>query len=223
MLRISLVGLSNCAGPTLYELRHELRTVATGGENFGRYQRRRISGRTDQAAVVERHLCSEISGEDALTIDRKNLKPLTITLPTRLLILSNELPRLGEDGAMAKRFILLRLTNSFYRRENPRLTEEELLPELRGYCSGPWPAGSGSKSDGAFVQPESAREMIDDLEDLGSPVSAFVHDRCCVGPGYRVAVGDLYAEWKAWCTAEGPAPRARYGAGVRPQPDRRLL
>ncbi len=61
--------------------------------------------------MVERHLCSEISGEDALTIDRKNLKPLTITLPTRLLILSNELPRLGEDGAMAKRFILLRLTN----------------------------------------------------------------------------------------------------------------
>ena len=41
------------------------------------------------------------------------------TLPTRFLLLSNELPELADaSGAMASRFIVLTLRNSFYGRED---------------------------------------------------------------------------------------------------------
>ena len=56
----------------------------------------RLGGRTDSQIVVERLL--SISGEDALTIDRKNLEPTTVKLPTRLMVFSNELPRLGDSS-----------------------------------------------------------------------------------------------------------------------------
>ena len=124
----ALVGVSNTAGPTLSSFAGNFGLWPLLGKSLAVISDARMSGRTDQAIVVERLL--SISGEDALTIDRKNLEPLTTTLPTRILILSNELPRLGDAaGAMAKRFVLLKLTTSFYGRENPRLTDE-VLPEL---------------------------------------------------------------------------------------------
>ena len=54
--------------------------------------------------AVERLL--SISGEDTLTIDRKYRDPWTGRLPTRFMILTNELPRFTDSsGALASRFV----------------------------------------------------------------------------------------------------------------------
>ena len=56
--------------------------------------------------AVERLL--SISGEDSITVDRKYRAPWTGRLPTRFLILTNELPRFADSsGALASRFVLL--------------------------------------------------------------------------------------------------------------------
>ena len=53
---------------------------------------------------VERLLC--ISGEDTLTIDRKFRPSMTMRLPTRFMLLTNELPRMKEaSSALAGRFV----------------------------------------------------------------------------------------------------------------------
>ena len=80
--------------------------------------------------VVEELL--SISGEDAKTISRKYLPDWTGMLKTRFLLLTNELPSIeDESGALASRFIVLALKNSFYGREDPRLFDR-LEPELSG-------------------------------------------------------------------------------------------
>ena len=57
--------------------------------------------------VVERLL--SVSGEDSLTIDRKYREPWTGRLPTRFVVMTNELPRLSDSsGALASRFIVFR-------------------------------------------------------------------------------------------------------------------
>ena len=54
--------------------------------------------------VVERLL--SISGEDAQTVDRKNLSQVTCKLPVRFAILTNELPRLNDaSGALVGRIL----------------------------------------------------------------------------------------------------------------------
>ena len=50
---------------------------------------------------------------------------------------------------------------------------------------------------GHFIQPKSATDEIHELEDLGSPVGAFVRDRCDVGPISEVSVDELYREWRS--------------------------
>ena len=56
---------------------------------------------------------------------------------------------------------------------------------------------------GYFLQPASAAEALQRLEDLSSPVSAFVRDRCRVAPSLDVLKDDLWIAWKGWCTDEG--------------------
>ena len=81
------------------------------------------------ATVVERLLT--ISGEDAVSIDRKYMSAVTMKLPTRFMFLTNEFPRFSDaSGALAGRFVILRLIESFYGREHG-LTKR-LLNELPG-------------------------------------------------------------------------------------------
>jgi putative DNA primase/helicase len=68
------------------------------------------------------------------------------------------------------------------------------------------------------VQPESARETIEDIETLGSPVKAFVRDCCEVGPGLNVLIDDLYLRFQNWCEDEGrkdPGSKEWFGRNLR--------
>lgn len=195
-----LIGLGNVAGPTTGGLAGPFGLQPLIGKSLAIVSDARFHGE-GMAIVVERLLC--ISGEDALTIDRKHLPSLTMKLPTRLVLLTNEVPRLTDaSNALAGRFVVLRLTQSFYGRENPRLTEE-LAEELPGILSWALDGLDRLRKRGFFVQPESGKEAIEDLEDLGSPVSAFVRARCTVGPGLRARLDDLYVAWRDWCHLEG--------------------
>ena len=56
---------------------------------------------------------------------------------------------------------------------------------------------------GHFVQPDSSADFIRQLEELGSPIIAFIHQRCEVGPGYSVAIDALFKTWQGWCASNG--------------------
>ena len=124
-------------------------------------------------------------------------------LPTRFMFLSNEFPRLNDaSGALAGRFVILRLTQSFYGREDTSLTDRLLdeLPSILNWSIEGW---RRLRERGHFVLPTSVQDVVQAIEDLSSPVSAFVRDRCVVGSGHRVAVDALYEAWKDWCDNEG--------------------
>ncbi len=181
-----LVGEANVAGPTLSSLSTNFGLWALLGKSLAIISDARMGGRADEAIIVERLL--SISGEDALTIDIKNRAHITCKLPTRLMILSNELFRLTDSsGALASRLILLKLKQSFYGREDHQLTDK-LLTELPGIMLWAVEGWQRLVDRGRIVQPDSAMQMVTDLEELGSPITAFVRDRCIVQPGCRVSV-----------------------------------
>ena len=125
-----LIGVANCCGPTLASLAQNFGLWPLLGKSVAIISDARLGGRTDSQVVVERLL--SISGEDAITVDRKFQEPVTAKLSTRLMIFSNELPRLGDSsGALAGRMIVLRLTESFYGREDHDLGAK-LQAELPG-------------------------------------------------------------------------------------------
>ena len=51
---------------------------------------------------------------------------------------------------------------------------------------------------GRFVQPTATDEMLGELNDLASPVAAFVRECCNAGPEYEVQRKDIYQAYTGW-------------------------
>lgn len=138
-------------------------------------------------------------------------------MQTRFIILS-KLPRLADtSGALAGRFIVLVLTHSFYGREDRGLTDR-LLGELPGILNWSIEGWRRLVERGYFQQPESAAEAVLDLEDLDSPISAFLRDRCVVAPSRGVEAGRLFEVWGEWSNAQGrdhPGTAQSFGRDLR--------
>ena len=196
-----LIGPANVASPTLSSLTTNFGLWPLIGKGLATISDARLSGRADQAVIVERLL--SVTGEDFITIDRKNQQQITVKLPTRFMLLSNELPRLGDSsGALASRFIVLRLEQSFYGNEDHGLTER-LLAELPGILLWAMDGWSDLQERGRFDQPATAADLIEELSDLSSPISAFIRDRCRVDAAEDVSIDTLYRAWRRWCDDEG--------------------
>jgi putative DNA primase/helicase len=211
-----LIGPENVANPTLSGLATNFGCAPLLGKPVAIVTDARLSGRTDVAQVVERLL--SISGEDAQTIDRKHLPAVTVKLPTRFVLISNELPRLTDtSGALPSRLIILPMTGSFYGREDRTLTAT-LLGELPGILLWAIEGWRRLRERGAFAQPQAGKAMVGQMEDLASPVGAFLKDRCRVRPGAEVMALELYHAWTAWCRERGrpyPGDEQVFGRDLR--------
>jgi putative DNA primase/helicase len=196
-----LVGSRNVAGPTLDSLSSNFGLAPLLGKPLAIIADARLGGGSANA-VVERLL--SISGEDWLTVDRKYREQWSGKLPTRVMLLSNELPRFGDaSGAIAGRFVILSMSRSFLGREDPSLTGT-LAAELPGILN--WALEGLDRLDarGRFTVPPSSDEAVLALRDLVSPVAAFVRDRCDTSDLLAEApVPDVYEAWKQWAEDNG--------------------
>jgi putative DNA primase/helicase len=196
-----LVGESNTVAPTLAGLATNFGLWPLLGKSVAIVSDARMGGRVDSSIVCERLL--SISGEDALTVDRKNLQPVTGKLPTRLMIVSNELPRFADaSGALAGRMLILRLEQSFYGREDQGLTDK-LLVELPGILLWAIAGWARLQTRGHFVQPASGDELREQMQDITSPVGEFVRTCCQLDPAFTVSIREIFTAWKTWCDRAG--------------------
>ncbi len=198
-----LSGERNVCAPTLSSFGQNFGLQPLIGKSLAIIGDVRLGG-GEQPAVVERLL--SISGEDALTIDRKYRDPWTGQLPTRIMMVSNELPRFGDaSGAIATRFLVLQTHKSWLGNEDHDLTMK-LLPELPGILNWSLDGLANLNRRGRFSEPESSAEITAALADLVSPVGAFVRECCEVNPQAIVMVKTLYQAWKVWAEDNGHRP-----------------
>jgi putative DNA primase/helicase len=199
-IQSALVGRENVAGPTLSSLNGDFGLAPLLGKSLAVVSDARLNGR-NASVVVERLL--SISGEDTLTVNRKYREQWTGKLPTRLMLCSNELPQLGDAStAIAGRFVPLLLTESWLGREDHEL-ELALHAELPSVLNWALDGLERLAAADCFTRPPSADEAIVALQDLASPVAAFVRDRCVRGSEREVEVDHLYAAWRTWAEDNG--------------------
>jgi putative DNA primase/helicase len=202
----SMLGKDSVAAPTLSGISSHFGLSPLIDKRAAIISDARLGPRTDAHTVAERLL--SISGEDALTIDRKYREPWTGRLGVRFLILTNELPRIADaSGALTSRFVILTLTNSFYGNEDHELTDK-LLTELPGILNWSLCGLDRLRTRGYFVMPQASMDAIRQLEDLASPINAFLRDWCIVDPQEMVNVKVLFGAWKLWCEQNGQRARS---------------
>lgn len=213
---VAMLGAANVAGPTLASLAGQFGLEPLVGKLVAILSDARLSGRTDQQAVAENLL--RISGEDQVGVERKNKTTLTLRLGVRVVMLTNEVPRIADaSGAMASRFVILKMGESFYGREDPGLTSR-LLSELPGVFRWAVEGWHRLHARGYFVPPKSSADSAQELADLGSPIASFVRDACTVGPTVEVDVDQLFLAWRTWCAQEGidrPGSKSHFGRDLK--------
>jgi putative DNA primase/helicase len=211
-----LLGSEDVPGPTLASLSSNFGLAPLIGKQLAIIADARIGARSDHQIIAESLL--SISGEDSLTIDRKYLPAWTGRLPVRFLIASNELPYLADvSGALAKRFITSVLTKTFFGQEDPGILKR-VLAELPSILNWALDGRDRLAARGHFVQPSCSNEVIQELEDLSSPIRAFLREKCVVGATETVGVHNLYLQWEIWCRAcgrENPGTKQVFGRDLR--------
>lgn len=201
-----IVGKQNVCNPTLAQLQGNFGLQKFLGKSLAIFGDSRFSGR-DASVVVERLL--SISGEDSLSVERKYQAEVTAKLKTRILMLSNELPRLPDaSGTIANRFLVIQYTQSFLGREDPGLTEK-LLAERPGILNWALCGLQRLREQRRFTEPKDSKEIVDEMKDLASPISAFIKECLEAGKDEKLPVADAYDCWKLWCDENGHRPSTR--------------
>lgn len=197
----AMIGPANVAGPTLASLGQNFGLQSLIGKPVAIIDDARISGKTDQAPILERLLT--IIGEGTITVDRKYLEPWTGKLSTRLILLSNDPPAIQDaSAALVRRLIVVRFTRSFA--DNPdrtlfdRLSRE--LPSILLWSIQGW---ARLRARGYLIQPESGSETVEEIREAMSPVTSFVRDCCQVEKEAITSRTDLYNAWCTWNQANG--------------------
>jgi putative DNA primase/helicase len=194
-----LLGAENCCGPTLGSLSGDFGLAPLLGKSLATIPDARFAA--GQKKVVERLLM--VSGEDVVTVDRKHKDAVECILPTRFLIMSNELPALEDaSSALSSRFVLLTMCNSFLGHEDHDL-QEKLIAELPGILNWALDGWVRLNKSKRFTIPSSSKSALAELEELGSPVATFADEQCEFAPSYAVPCKEVYSRWAAWCVVEG--------------------
>jgi putative DNA primase/helicase len=196
-----LVGKLNCCSPSLNDLGRPFGLSPMIGKSVAIIGDAMLSGRSDTAMIVER--LKGISGEDEQTIDIKHKSPITTRLSVRLTLAANELPKLKDaSSAIVSRLVVLPITNSWLGRED-RTLDSKIAAELPGILLWAVEGLVRLRRRGYFVQPKAGGEMVEELQNISSPVKQFVAERCVLDPQATVTIDEIYSSWKSWCEDEG--------------------
>ena len=194
---LDLIGAHNTTSPTFSSFTGEFGLESFLGKLLALFPDARAP--KDTPKIVERLLM--ISGEDSVSVNRKQKTFWQGTLRTRMVIISNEVPDLRDtSGALAGRFLVLSTKASFFGKEDPGLSSN-LRRELPSIFRWALEGLDRLRERGFFLQPDGGQESLDALATLGSPIAGFVEECCDLGGD--VALDDLFSLWGGWCIQNG--------------------
>ncbi|MHA0041533.1 DNA primase family protein [Deinococcus sp. PEB2-63] len=147
-----------------------------------------------------------ITGEDNISVDVKNKTPFKTKLDIKLVILSNVMPKFGEDtsnASLMRRFLPVEFN---VKPEVPdptleaRLTHPDELPGVLNWMiEGLHLLRRNHMRFPAADRSALAREMVEN----NNKVIGFLRDECRYTLDVTVTSGELYAAYRKWCGENG--------------------
>jgi putative DNA primase/helicase len=193
---VALLGQHNTVAPELGELCDTFGLQPWLGKLLASFTDARAPER-NRSSVVSQLL--RIVGGDTITVNRKNRESWNGYLPTRIVIYSNEVLQLTENSnALTGRMIVLRMTQSFYGKEDTDLSTK-LMKELSGIFN--WAMVGDRRRiarGGHFLQPKSGVELLEVMEELSNPLKSFIEDVLVFDTAGEVDKDELFAVYKHW-------------------------
>jgi putative DNA primase/helicase len=192
-----LIGPENTVSPTLSSL-------CEGGfgleplidKRLALFPEARLTKRKDATAIIERLL--SISGGDRQTINRKYKLVFSCRLESRIMLIANTIPELGDSsGAYESRGLFVETTTSFLGKEDLFL-KSRLHNELPGIANWAMDGYKRLLSNGRFSETSASKLTRRELSYESNPVRQFVDECCVTGAGYQIKTDEAYADFCQW-------------------------
>lgn len=202
-----LIGPQNVTSLTLPSLSESHALQALVGKSLCIFPDASIPERMDKTPLVE--TIKSITGEDLISINPKHKPRYSVKLNTRLMVATNDMLDLPDaSGALSRRLLVLRFTQSFTKSPDTKL-REKLIGELPGILLWAIAGWKRLREQGRFTEPESGQEVKSNLDESSSPVIAFTTECCLLAPTAMASKDELYAAWKSWCHLNGREPGSK--------------
>lgn len=146
-----------------------------------------------------------ISGGDAVSINRKNLKMITTKIPVRIALAANKDPEfIDEAGGLSARQLIIRFERSFLGREDRDLAAK-LQAELPGIANRALEGLARLRAQGHFTVGERGRAAVREVTASHSPALRFAQSELKItgDAGDFVTLDDAYERYHAWALEEG--------------------
>jgi putative DNA primase/helicase len=192
-----LVGPDNVAATSPLSLASNFGLEPLVGKTLGIMGDARTPNTEEAAVMMDRLL--RITGCDPVDVNRKGRLQLDgVRLPIRLVLISNEMPNLRDNGgAIVNRYLPLLMTMSFAGREDPDLPAA-LKAEISSILNWAIEGRRRLREDEKFLAPESAAHLLDVAREMASPVAVFVDEVCVLEAGAKIECRLLWAHFDSW-------------------------
>jgi putative DNA primase/helicase len=197
----SLVGEGNYTSPSAANLAGRFGLAPLMDKQLAVVTDMRLGKGVNRDSLLQTLL--RVAGEDSVSIERKGIDNVEVTLPTRFLLMSNEPMQVFDTSdAIGERMVLFVMRQSFVGREDHGL-QKDLDRELPGILNWALDGLDRLQARGRFVQPESARPELEEIRRMTSPIKHYVEERLVVGADYTVDKDRLYQDFTDWCCDQG--------------------
>lgn len=155
----------------------------------------------------------DMSGNEELTARFLHGEFFKFRPQFKLVIATNHKPIIpGNDRAMFDRMKLIPFLFRIPEDAMDKELEAKLMQESAGILN--WLiAGCLAWQEHGLTPPAEVVQATEQYRLEMDQIGAFIADRCILGPEYKVATGDLYAAYKAWCDASEERPLTKNAFG----------
>jgi putative DNA primase/helicase len=197
----ALIGAQNVAACSPQSLSGEFGLEPLIGKSLAIMADVRTGANTGD--VLDRLL--RISGGDPVEVNCKHKTILAnVGMRTRFLVVSNEMPEFRDPSkAITTRYLVLRTSKSIQPDQRDPDLLNKLREELPGILNLAIEGRRRLRERGRFLQPASALHLIEQAEDLASPVAEFARECLVLNPAFLIPKQKAFECWKAWAEKNG--------------------
>ena len=163
-----------------------------------------ISIETNSKSEVYDSIFKAVVSGDTITGDQKFKNPVKFRPYCKLIIASNNMPRVDDKtSAFFRRLIILRFNRQFSDVEQNKQLKQELKSELDGIFLWALEGLNRLEERKNFNNPKSVANELEEYRKENNNVLVFVEDACLRSPEKSMAKNDIYSEYNLWCKENG--------------------
>jgi putative DNA primase/helicase len=167
--------------------------------------------KTGDRLVTATERIKNITGEDMVSINRKNRTELSHRLPLKVVLTCNKIPPFANDSnALTNRMIVFPFDKSFHGKEDLELSDD-LKKELPGIFNWSMVGLKRILSGERFEQSEKGKRALEEIMEELDSVLGFISESIRFNPysTHRIAFKTLWDAYCEWCRDSRRPPKSR--------------